>query len=158
VSKEYSGLTELTFELTSLPKLLPIDFVSSKINDLVVNGYNVAPLLYGEFLLIPRIYLNLGVNNIAVNYSNQFNNDGLGCLSFIDTSGAGDTSKYYVYTQFEPYSAHRLIPCFDQPDLKATLSLNIILPSDWISVANGPQNYTAVYDEIDYVKHAPSQN
>lgn len=121
--------------------------MTTGVSDLVVNGYNVAPLLSGEFLLIPRIYLKVGVNNVAVNYTNTFNNDGLGCLSFIDTSGGGGVdSKYYIYTQFEPYSAHRLIPCFDQPDLKATIKLSIILPTDWTAVANADVSYTAVYN------------
>lgn len=95
---EYSGLTEMGFELKSIPKLLPIDFVSKNVTDLVVNGYNVPPILNGEFLLIPRVYLQLGQNSIAVNYINGFNNDGLGCLSFIDTSGADPAD--YIYTQF----------------------------------------------------------
>lgn len=95
---EYSGLTEMGFELKSIPKLLPIDFVSRNVTDLVVNGYNVPPILNGEFLLIPRVYLQLGQNSIAVNYINGFNNDGLGCLSFIDTSGADPAD--YIYTQF----------------------------------------------------------
>lgn len=46
-SSNYTGLTEITFELTSIPKLLPLDFVSESISDLIVNGYNVAPLIYG---------------------------------------------------------------------------------------------------------------
>lgn len=97
-STEYSGMTEMSFELKSIPKLLPVDFVSKNVTDLVVNGFNVTPILQGEFLLIPRIYLQLGQNSIAVNYINSFNNDGLGCLSFIDISGKDPAD--YIYTQF----------------------------------------------------------
>ncbi len=29
----------------------------------------------------------------------------------------------YLYTNFEPFCAHQLLPCFDQPDLKGVLTL-----------------------------------
>lgn len=41
----------------------------------------------------------------------------------------------------EPYSAHRVFPCFDQPDLKAELSLSMIMPKGWVGVANGAVDY-----------------
>ena len=70
VSREYTGLTEMTFELTKIPTLLPIDFKTKQILNLQVNGVNVTPWLAGEYLLIPRVYLKLGVNNIGVHYRN----------------------------------------------------------------------------------------
>jgi hypothetical protein len=80
----YAGLTEITFYLNNKPKLLPIDFISSNITDIVVNGYNVGSVSNGEFLLIPKVYLNIGYNNIAVNYVSTFNNDGEGCMMYND--------------------------------------------------------------------------
>jgi aminopeptidase N len=47
-------------------------------------------------------------------------------MSFIDVDG-----KQYIYTQFEPYEANRVFPCFDQPDLKAKMRLYIISPNNW---------------------------
>jgi hypothetical protein len=82
----YEGLAEITFNLTSLPKLLPIDFVSSEIKNLVVNDSDVFGAPQDEFLIIPRLYLKKGVNHIQVNYVNKFNNDGLGCMGYIDNS------------------------------------------------------------------------
>ena len=38
----------------------------------------------GEFILIPKVYLTLGVNKVAVWYKNEFNNDGRGCFSYTD--------------------------------------------------------------------------
>jgi len=82
----YEGLAEITFNLRSLPKLLPIDFVSSEIKNLVVNDSDVFGAPQDEFLIIPRLYLKKGVNHIQVNYVNKFNNDGLGCMGYIDNS------------------------------------------------------------------------
>ena len=62
-------------------------------------------------------------------YRNKYNNDGSGCVSFIDVD-----QKQYLYTQFEPYYANRVFPLFDQPDLKAKMRLNTVSPSDWKKV------------------------
>ena len=70
--------------------------------------------------------LKEGGNQIAILYRNNYNNDGSGCVSFIDVDG-----KQYLYTQFEPYYANRVFPLFDQPDLKAKMRLNAICPAEW---------------------------
>jgi aminopeptidase N len=45
-----------------------------------------------------------------------------------------------VYTLFVPARAHCVFPCFDQPDLKAPLELELILPSGWNAIANSPES------------------
>jgi aminopeptidase N len=70
-----------------------------------------------------------GLNNIAIHYKNEYDKDGNGCVSFLDVDG-----KQYLYTQFEPYFANRVFPHFDQPDLKAPMSLVLSCPSDWDAV------------------------
>lgn len=42
----------------------------------------------------------------------------------------------YTYTQFEPFDAHRVFPCFDQPDLKATFTFSVEVPEEWVVVSN----------------------
>jgi aminopeptidase N len=42
-----------------------------------------------------------------------------------------------LYTLFVPARAHRAFPCFDQPDLKAAVSLTLDIPAAWQAVANG---------------------
>lgn len=70
---------------------------------------------------------------IAVHYRNVYDNDGEGCLSFID---AADSDKQYIYTTFEPRAAYFLFPCFDQPNLKAYSVFNIIVPIGWLAASN----------------------
>lgn len=36
-----------------------------------------------------------------------------------------------MYTNFEPFEAHRLLPCFDQPDIKGHFTVSVIAPADW---------------------------
>ena len=42
----------------------------------------------------------------------------------------------YTYTQFEPFDAHRVFACFDQPDLKATFTFTVDVPEKWVVVSN----------------------
>lgn len=61
-------------------------------------------------------FLSKGSNHVGVIYRNKYDNDGNGCVSFIDVD-----KKQYLYTQFEPYYANRVFTLFDQPDLKASM-------------------------------------
>lgn len=45
------------------------------------------------FLDIKR--LSVGGNIVGIHYTNDYNNDGSGCVSFIDVD-----TKQYIYTQF----------------------------------------------------------
>jgi aminopeptidase N len=46
--------------------------------------------------------------------------------------------KVYLHTQFEPFEAHRVFACFDQPDIKGTFALAVTAPDDWTVVSNYP--------------------
>ena len=39
----YTGFTEITFSLSFIPKLLPVDFKSANTKAIIVNGYNIIP-------------------------------------------------------------------------------------------------------------------
>ena len=42
----------------------------------------------------------------------------------------------YVYSNLEPFCAHRLFPCFDQPDIKARYRLLVSAPVEWLVVSS----------------------
>ena len=74
-------------------------------------------------------------NVVRVGYEHEYDHTGDGFHQFVDPEDGGE----YLYSNFEPYNAHRLFPCFDQPDLKATYHLTVDAPSDWELIANGPE-------------------
>ena len=47
-----------------------------------------------------------------------------------------DDEEEYIYTQFEAVNAHKVFPCFDQPDLKAKYILMVLVPDNWIVISN----------------------
>lgn len=44
----------------------------------------------------------------------------------------------YFLTQFEPYAARRVFPCFDEPGLKATWQFTVHVPQDQVGLTNAP--------------------
>ena len=83
-------------------------------------------------LYIPTSILNDGSNIIDISYINNYDKTGSGFHKFKDP----EDEEIYIHTDFEPYDAHRLFPCFDQPDLKATYQLTVTGPSDWEYIHN----------------------
>jgi aminopeptidase N len=39
--------------------------------------------------------------------------------------------QVYLYTHFEPFDAHKVFACFDQPDLKGALTVSVRAPVGW---------------------------
>lgn len=55
-----------------------------------------------------------------------------------DQRGPSSYGSMYVSTKFEPTAARTLLPCFDEPDLKATFNVTIVRLSDMVVITNSP--------------------
>jgi aminopeptidase N len=75
--------------------------------------------------------LNLGSNLVIISYTREYSKDGYGLHLFKEKTG-----ETYIYSNFEPFHAHKMFPCFDQPDLKATYNLSVKCPSTFIVLSN----------------------
>lgn len=74
-------------------------------------------------------------NEVVLFYRNAYDHTGAGFHRFLDPED-GET---YLFTDFEPYCAHRFFPCFDQPDLKAHYDVTVDSPAHWTVIANGAE-------------------
>jgi aminopeptidase N len=52
-------------------------------------------------------------------FTSDYMIDGTGLHYYQDP----EDKEEYLYTQYEAFYAHKVFPCFDQPDLKATLEV-----------------------------------
>jgi aminopeptidase N len=125
----YDGLSNITFQAYDLNREgeIRIDFQGKHLKRILVNSEEISAKKHEGYILIPQKHIKeRDWNNIAIEYSNEYDKDGNGCVSFIDVD-----QKQYLYTQFEPYFANRVFPLFDQPDLKAPMTLTLSCPNEW---------------------------
>ena len=127
-SESFSGVTEISFDLAADNRDdLSIDLGQGTVHSITKNGMPV-PFSYDRwFISIPATELAAGRNTLVISYSHPYSNDGSGLHRFIDP----ENGDIYLFTDFEPYDANRLFPHFDQPDLKASYSLQVSAPRDW---------------------------
>ena len=133
----YQGYLKLSFtyhpkkELDSENLFLNFfgSIISLKINDTVIQNINFEnhKIILNEENLIPD-----KTNFLEILFYNDYNHNGVGLHHYTDSSD----NKCYLFTDFEPFNCHRLFPCFDQPDIKATLNLSVIAPKEYIVIAN----------------------
>ena len=62
--------------------------------------------------------------------------------------------EQYVYTKFEPYGAHKVFPCFDQPDIKAKMKISVVSRPEWTVASNQAVKETHQFDASILHSHA----
>ena len=128
----FKGIVRIEFNLSTLANPLSIDFLIKKIDMLKVNGTELKtyPKRRGSFD-IPAKFLTQKTS-VEVTYTGEFSKEASG---FQHSKDPEDGSEY-LFTDFEPYYAHWLFPCLDQPDMKAIYHLSVTAPSDWKVIHN----------------------
>lgn len=92
---QYYGLAELNFYLENIAfDRLKVDFAPNTMEEVVVNAVNLFPESTKNFILIPKSYLQKGRNKIIFMYTNLYDKDRTGCITFFDKE------QQYIYTDF----------------------------------------------------------
>lgn len=128
----FSGVTVIKFNFKGGDVWL--DFDGGEIRDFKINKVAKTPVLKGRRIFLDGSLLKIGGNSVEVSYKQKYSTNGAGYYQFIDPE---DKSRY-TYTQFEPFDANHLFPCFDQPDLKATYHMTVVAPKDWKVITAAP--------------------
>ena len=136
-SETFSGSNTITFDLNKRNhQPLTIDFEEGEIESVSINGQAAAFTFDKWFITIPQHQLLSGQNTLTIKYSRKYSTDGSGFHRFVDPKN----KEVYLYTDFEPYEANRLFPHFDQPDLKARYTLDVLAPSHWQVISTTREN------------------
>jgi len=132
-TERFSGEVTIRFGLTDPSSDLNIDFGGGIVRRVLVNGNPIRVDYNGFFLTLPSGTLQSGANSAAVEFEHSYDEDGTGLHRFVDP----EDGLAYVYTYLWPYYANRLFPSFDQPNLKAEISLMVRAPAEWTVVSTG---------------------
>ncbi|MDQ4096901.1 MAG: aminopeptidase N, partial [Actinomycetota bacterium] len=124
--------TRVTFftPLTGLNTFVDLDAVA--VTEIVYNRRSLNPSTHDATRGRIPLRGSLPSNELRVVADCAYQHTGVGMHRMVDpTDGA-----VYLHTQFEPFDAHRVFACFDQPDLKGEFQLTVKAPEDWTVVSN----------------------
>ncbi len=134
-AKTFQGTTRIDLTLNHVDAPLSIDLTAEEITSIRANGETITDATKREGSFdIPAAHLRVGENEIEIRHVGAYTTTGQGLCHMTDPVD----NKEYLYTNFEPYGAHRVFPCFDQPDIKATYTLSVNAPLNWEVMGNQP--------------------
>lgn len=121
-------------------------------------------LIHGKDLAVSYVVLRRG-NKVYKGFFRGINEDGMARLSFKQDLDKGnyqlemdyvgnyqsdltglyrvkDGENDYLYTQFEPLLARKMLPCFDEPRFKTPYKVSVVTDSINTVITNGPLSET----------------
>ena len=109
-----------------------IDLVAAGVRSATLNGRELDVADYDEEkgIALPDLAAE---NELVVDADGRYMNTGEGLHRFVDQVDGG----VYLYSQFETADAKRMFACFDQPDLKATITATVTAAPSWQVISNG---------------------
>ncbi|MGH2785385.1 MAG: aminopeptidase N [Actinomycetota bacterium] len=108
-----------------------LEFLAPEVTSLELNGEALDPATHfdGVRITLPAVAAE---NTLRVVGLGAYQRDGIGLHRAVDPVDG----EAYVYSDAEPYDIHRVYPCFDQPDLKATFTFTVNAPAGWQVASN----------------------
>jgi aminopeptidase N len=107
-----------------------VNLTAPAVSRITLNGEPVAPGAFdGERIALAGLTAE---NVLVVDAECAYSRSGQGLHRFVDPADG----NVYLYSNLEPYDAHRIYACFDQPDMKARYELSVTAPAAWQVVSN----------------------
>src|SRR3954452_22699756 len=123
----FTSSTAVRFEASSTGQTF-IDVRPRQLRNAVLNGVELD--LDADFSAADgrlRLQVPQGTNELLVDAVMAYSHDGEGLVQHVDPADA----DRYVYAMSFLDAAPRWFACFDQPDLKAPFTVEVIAPTDW---------------------------
>ncbi len=98
---------------------------AESVSSIRANGQAVPVRAEHGHLVVPAESLTRGENIVEI--------------AFTAGDQALNRNDEFLYSLFVPARASQAFPCFDQPDIKGSLSLSLEVPADWAAVSNAPE-------------------
>ena len=132
--KTFQSATTILFDAAHEGSETFINIAAQSIDECTLNGKRLTEAQHrfnGNVLWLSG--LRAGSNRLSVTAQCEYQHTGVGMHRLRDPVD----DEVYVYTHFEPFDAHKVLACFDQPDLKAGVTMSVTAPSAWRVCGNG---------------------
>lgn len=131
--KTFGSTTTIRFTCSEPGAETFADLVDAIVHEITLNG---EPLDPASAYLDSRIALTglQAENELVVRADCTYSHTGEGLHRFVDPADG----RVYLYSQFEVPDARRVFTTFEQPDLKAPFTFNVVAPDHWKVVSNSP--------------------
>ena len=152
----FQGLVKIDLEIRSSTREIVLNAHQLKCNKATISTLGTEPktILYDE--KTQRMSLSFpekipqGKLTLEIQYSGVMNNDMAGfyrsrykpVVDPVPSVPKVGEFHYMFSTQFESCDCRRALPCFDEPNLKATFELSIEIPEDQVALSNMPEKST----------------
>ncbi len=132
-AQTFRSTAEVRFSCRQPGRASFIEMLAAHVHRVELNGIELDPLtaVTGDRMALADL-AERNVLRVVADFT--YSRTGEGLHRFVDPAD----DAVYLYSQTFLYDAHRIFPCFDQPDLKAVFELSVTTPSDWVCVSNGP--------------------
>lgn len=130
-AEHFRAVSELTFEVAE-PSATFLDLTAAEVHRAVLDG-EALDLASVTPTRLPLPHLEVGTHHLEVEATMAYRHEGHGLHRFVDPTD----DRVYLHSQFEPFDAHTVFGCFDQPDLKTCFELSVDAPEEWVVVSNG---------------------
>src|SRR5699024_9599809 len=108
-----------------------LDLIAPAVRAASVNGTELDPAEPFDGTRV-RFPVRAGANRLIVLADAAYSRSGEGMHRFVDPADG----LTYLYTQYEPTDARRVAAVFDQPDLKAAYTFQVLAPAAWTVLNN----------------------
>ncbi|XP_066591881.1 putative aminopeptidase-2 [Prorops nasuta] len=153
----FDGTTSIIFKVRKSTASLVLHIKDLKLDEgytkLEINGTFIMPTEHYYYLIYDQLQLSFGktlepgIYTIHFKFKGVLNDlpEGFYKTSYKDDNG---NKVYLAVTQFEPFSARRAFPCWDEIGLKATFNVSIKHDANYTALSNMPA-YEKVVDKND---------
>jgi aminopeptidase N len=141
----FASTTEIQFDCAREGTDTFINLAARSVDEVMLNGRVIGPESHryeGTRLLLTG--LPRGQNRVNVKAQCEYQVNGIGLHRLTDPVDG----RVYVYTQFEPFDAHKVLACFDQPDMKGTVRMSVAAPAAWRVCGNAKVARTEPVDGL----------
>jgi aminopeptidase N len=135
----YDGSVSISLNLTKPTNLVvfhAVDFANLKVS---IQGKSYLPIFNKKreyWIVYLDSELGTGLASLSIEFKGTLSDSLRGYYGA--KVHTGNSSYYIATTQFEPTDARRAFPCFDEPAMKATFNITMVVQKGYHALSNMP--------------------